>query len=143
MPITVRIDVKTERMKLPAASCGELHSPDWEIPAYVIPDIPPGTTQTEISHLRKPFTESDVNELIKQFGETYDWFLRHEGCQISVNEAKVTPRSSEAWAFPPAFEPRKATLTFPRFHRHLEKEECDEIGGTNDHEAPTAIHGQI
>lgn len=56
-----------------------LESAEWEIPAYVIPDIPPGTTQTKISHLRKPFTEADVNELIKRLSETYDWFLRHEG----------------------------------------------------------------
>jgi len=87
-----------------------LESPEWEIPAYVIPDIPPGTTQTEISHLRKSFTQADVDELIKRLGETYEWFLRHEGCQISVNGTKVAPQAFEAWAFPPAFEPRKASL---------------------------------
>ena len=34
-------------------------------------------------------------------------------------------------------------LTFPRFHRHLYKEECDEIGGRNDHENQTAVHGRV
>lgn len=41
------------------------------------------------------------------------------------------------------FEARKAYLTFPRFHRHLYKEECDEIGGRNDHENQTAVHGRV
>lgn len=87
-----------------------LESPDWEIPAYVIPDIPSGTTQIEISHLRKPFTQADVKELVAHLGETYDWFLNLEGCHLTVNEAKVLPRSFEAWAFPPTFEPRRASL---------------------------------
>lgn len=87
-----------------------LESPDWEIPAYVIPDITPGTTQIEISHLRKPFSQVDVDELIVHLGETYDWFLRHEDCQIRVNETTVVPRSFEIWAFTPDFEPRKATF---------------------------------
>jgi hypothetical protein len=34
-------------------------------------------------------------------------------------------------------------MTFPRFHRHLYKEECDEIGGRNDHENQTAVHGRV
>ena len=34
-------------------------------------------------------------------------------------------------------------LTFPRFHGHLYKAERDEIGGTNDHQDPTAIYGRI
>ena len=34
-------------------------------------------------------------------------------------------------------------MTFPRFHGHLYKEECDEIGGTNDHQDPTTVHGRI
>ena len=34
-------------------------------------------------------------------------------------------------------------VTFPRFHRHLYKEECDEIGGRNDRENQTAVHGRV
>jgi len=34
-------------------------------------------------------------------------------------------------------------VTFPRFHRHLYKEEQDEIGGQHDHHDTTAIHGRI
>ena len=34
-------------------------------------------------------------------------------------------------------------MTFPRFHRHLYKEECDEIGGQHDHQGQTAVHGRI
>jgi hypothetical protein len=35
------------------------------------------------------------------------------------------------------------SLTLPRFHGHVYTEERDEIGGTNDHEDPTTLHGRI
>ena len=35
------------------------------------------------------------------------------------------------------------TVTFPRFHRHLYKEEQDEIGGQDEHQDPTAVYGRI
>lgn len=92
-----------------------LESPDWEIQAYAIPDIDAGTTQVEISHLRKPFAQVDVDELVIHLGETYDWFLRRKGCQIKVNRNEITPQGFEMWAFPPGFEPRTAVfeLAFP------------------------------
>ena len=34
-------------------------------------------------------------------------------------------------------------MTFPRFHRHLYKEEQDEIGGQDEHQDPTAVYGRI
>jgi len=49
-------------------------------------------------------------ELVVHLGETYDWFSRHEDCLIRVNETTVVPRGFEIWAFPPDFEPRKATF---------------------------------
>ncbi len=34
-------------------------------------------------------------------------------------------------------------LTFPRFHRHLYKEEQDEIGGQDEHQDQTAVYGRV
>jgi hypothetical protein len=84
-----------------------LETPDWEMNYYEVPNIPPGTTQVEISHLRKPFSAPDVDEMRAHLGETYDWFLR-QNCVIKVNGKAVVARSFESWAFPPDFTPRSA-----------------------------------
>jgi hypothetical protein len=34
-------------------------------------------------------------------------------------------------------------VTFPRFYRHLKKEENDEIGGANDHQDTTVVYGGL
>jgi hypothetical protein len=34
-------------------------------------------------------------------------------------------------------------MTFPRFYRHLKKEENDEIGGANDHQDTTVVYGGL
>ena len=34
-------------------------------------------------------------------------------------------------------------LTFPRFHRHLYKEEFDESGGRYEHQDQTAVHRRV
>src|SRR5713101_6523278 len=84
-----------------------LESEDWELPVYRIPDIAPGTTQVDISHLRKPFSRDDVEEIRTHLAETYEWFLRN-GCAIEVNDAAISPRSFENWGFPPGFAPHSA-----------------------------------
>ena len=86
-----------------------LESEDWRLPAYEIPDIDPGTTHVDISHLRTPFSQHNVDEMILHLGETYDWFLR-EGCTIEVNRTSVGPRHFETWAFPPGFVPQSAAF---------------------------------
>jgi hypothetical protein len=48
-----------------------LENGDWEIPAYSIPNIEPGTTWVEISHLHKPFNQQDVEDIRTHLGETY------------------------------------------------------------------------
>lgn len=84
-----------------------LQTEDWNLPAYAIPDIAPGTTQVELSHLRKSLRPNDVEDLKRHFGETYDWFLQN-GCTINVNAAAVTPINFETWAFPPSYAPRQS-----------------------------------
>jgi hypothetical protein len=87
-----------------------LRAPDWELAAYEIPDFKPRTTAVDISYLRKPFTQQDVDEIIVHLGETYDWFLQ-QGCTIAVNGNLVSARSFETWAFPSRFPPRTATFS--------------------------------
>ncbi|NKE69829.1 ATP-binding protein [Candidatus Manganitrophus noduliformans] len=86
-----------------------LESPDWEIPAYEIPDIQEGVTSIDLSALRKTFSASDV-ELFKQhLGETYKWFLQMETCSISLNGESVKPIDFENWTFPPGYSPQQVT----------------------------------
>jgi hypothetical protein len=58
-----------------------LESDDWEIAAYEIPDVAPGTTRIDISHLRRPFAKTDIGDLRAHLAETYSWFLEN-GCTI-------------------------------------------------------------
>src|SRR6266853_1702229 len=82
-----------------------LATPDWELNYYEVPDISPRTTQVEISHLREPLAQANVEEMSIHLGETYDWFLR-QNCSIKVNGAAVKAQSFQSWAFPPNGEPR-------------------------------------
>lgn len=86
-----------------------LEQEDWEIPVYVVPDIAPSTTEIEVLRLRKPLTVENVTDLIEHFGETYSWFLA-EGCALSVNDTKVSPKTFEAWAYPKGFSPRQVAF---------------------------------
>jgi hypothetical protein len=88
-----------------------IESPEWKLPVYQIPDILPGTTQIELSQLRKPIDAKDDDRLRKYIGETYEWFLQIENCQISVNGIAATPHAFDTWAFPPEFPPRGASLS--------------------------------
>ncbi len=83
-----------------------IESEDWELTAYEIPPIPIGTTSVEISKLRQPFTQEDVDEMREHFGETYKWFI-DEGCEITLNGAPIKAISHESWAYPPGFAPRR------------------------------------
>jgi len=84
-----------------------LSAEDWDLNYYQIPDILPGTTYVEISHLRKSFTEADVDEIRAHLGETYEWFLRRN-CVIKVNGRVVLAKTFANWAFPPNGKPREA-----------------------------------
>jgi Histidine kinase-, DNA gyrase B-, and HSP90-like ATPase len=86
-----------------------LASDEWELPAYAIPNIDPGTTQVDMSHLRESFTKADIDGLRTHLGETYGWFLQN-GCCIELDGDLVVPRTFEAWAFPPEFPPRSVSF---------------------------------
>lgn len=85
-----------------------LESPDWELPAYEIPEVEVGTTRIELSQLRKPLTSADAELLQTHFGESYEWFLEIDDCTILVNGVEVEPHAFDVWAYPPEFPPRNA-----------------------------------
>ena len=84
-----------------------LETEGWEIPAYEIPDIRPGTTSVEISQLRKSFSQEQVDEIKTHLGATYAWFL-HNGCTLTLNDENVPPLDFDRWAFPKDYPPRTA-----------------------------------
>jgi len=89
-----------------------LETPEWEIPAYEIPHIEPGTTRVEISQLRKSFTQANVEEISQHLSETYAWFLKR-GCTITLNGTKIKPQEFDVWAYPKGYPPKQAPFTIP------------------------------
>lgn len=87
-----------------------LESPSWELPNYEIPNISPGTTQIDISHLRRRFSQQDADEMRTRLGETYSWFI-DEGVSIELNGSPVEARTFETWAYPSGYPPRVADFT--------------------------------
>lgn len=84
-----------------------LETDDWHLAYYEVPEIRPNTTIVEISHLRKPITETDIEDIRTHLGETYDWFI-HQGCGIELNGKPVLPLSFDTWAFPTGHNPKCA-----------------------------------
>lgn len=85
-----------------------IESDDWFLPAYEVPDISERTTEIDLSYLRKPMSEADVDRLRVHIGTTYSWFIK-EGCTIRLNDEPVAPIEFEEWAFPPGHSPRRVT----------------------------------
>lgn len=85
-----------------------IESDDWHLPAYEIPDISERSTEIDLSYLRKPMSDADVDDLRVHIGNTYSWFIK-QGCTITLNSEPVAPIEFEAWAFPPGHEPRRMT----------------------------------
>lgn len=81
-----------------------LESEDWNLAAYEIPNIAKNTTSVEISKLRKPISDEDVQKMKHHLSETYCWFLL-DGCQISVNGENLEASSFDNWSFPKAYPP--------------------------------------
>jgi Histidine kinase-, DNA gyrase B-, and HSP90-like ATPase len=86
-----------------------LESDDWQLPAYAIPDIEPYSTWADMSHLRRPLSQEDVETLATHLGETYGWFIE-QGCHLDLNGVPVLPRKFDTWAFPPGFPPRETSF---------------------------------
>ena len=87
-----------------------LESPSWELPNYEIPNIAPGTTQIDISRLRRRFSGEDAEDIRVRLGETYSWFI-DQGVSIELNGAPVEGKTFDTWAFPRGYPPRMADFT--------------------------------
>jgi len=87
-----------------------LASDNWEMPVYEVPDIEPGTTRIDVSHLRQTFTDADAAAMRRHIEETYAAFIEH-GCVIEVEGSSTSAVRFDSWAFPPTFEPRTTAFT--------------------------------
>ena len=87
-----------------------LESPDWNLPVYQIPSITPNTTRVEISRLRRPFSDDDIEDLQVNLAETYSWFI-DKGCIIEVNGNVLQPSTFNAFAFPKMYPPRQVDFS--------------------------------
>jgi len=109
------VEIRTRYGKEPACEIDItkqwLSVDDWEMPAYLIPDdFPPSTTSVEISHLRKPFNQHDVDRIREHIGATYSWFIKN-GCYIEVNDHAISPKTFDHWAYPKDFGPTGIKLS--------------------------------
>jgi hypothetical protein len=96
-----------------------MESPSWDLAAYQIPNIEPGTTKVELSALRRIFLEQDVQLLRTHFAEIYSYFLAN-GCTIIVNGEPIAAACFNSWAFPPNYQPQQATFVIsPDRHHNL------------------------
>jgi hypothetical protein len=86
-----------------------LQSPSWDLAAYEIPPIPPGTTTIELGLLRRTITANDVSFLLSHFGEVYSHFLGTD-CTITVNADRVRRVKFDSWAYPPDYHPQRANF---------------------------------
>lgn len=87
-----------------------LESADWDLPKYEVPDVPNGSTEVRISHLRRPFRENDVESLRQNLGETYASFIE-EGCMLELNGTSIKAQTFNSWAaFPPKYPPSSFAL---------------------------------
>jgi hypothetical protein len=87
-----------------------LESDDWNMASYRVPNIAPNTTRVEISRLRRPFGDDDIEQLKRHFSETYGWFI-DAGCTIEVNGTALAEFSFAAFAFPPKYPPQRTSFS--------------------------------
>lgn len=70
----------------------------------------PNTTRVEISRLRRPFHDDEIEHLKAHLAETYSWFIE-QGCTIEANGSSLTPVTFDGFAFPKAYSPRRADFS--------------------------------
>jgi hypothetical protein len=84
-------------------------SEDWRLPAFRVDDIARGTTEIELTKLRKQITEDTISQLRIHLGRTYAKFLTNRKVMISLNGERLKPITFDNWAYPPGYEPRVYT----------------------------------
>ena len=83
-----------------------LMDPDWNLPVYAVPKIDPGTTEVKLSNLRFPIEEPDVPNLRDYLSMNYARFLKGGRLRLVLNQAAVSPRFFDQWAYPPEWKPQ-------------------------------------
>jgi len=86
-----------------------LESDDWRLAAYEIPDIEKGTTQVDISKLRRAFLATDIGALRVHLGQTYSWFIKN-GCCIKLNDIAIEPEEFDNWSYPSGHAPKRSAF---------------------------------
>lgn len=79
---------------------------DWKLPAYRVDRIPRGSTEIELTRLRKVISDETESQLLYHLGTTYSLFLKNRKLRILLNGTRVKAISFESWAYPPDYEPR-------------------------------------
>ncbi|MEQ9208953.1 MAG: hypothetical protein RLN96_03780, partial [Pseudomonadales bacterium] len=67
------------------------------------------STTVEISQLRSPFSQEDIDRIADRLGEIYSLFISRK-CQIRVNNRVIKSQKFDKWAYPPGQEPQKITF---------------------------------
>jgi DNA gyrase/topoisomerase IV subunit B len=78
----------------------------WDLPAYKVDSISPGSTEIELTRLRKIINDETEPQLRYHLGTTYSRFLKNRKLKVLLNRVPVKPLSFENWAYPPGYEPR-------------------------------------
>jgi hypothetical protein len=86
-------------------------SEDWVLPVYKVDNIERGTTEIELTKLRKQITGEAVSQLVDHLGATYSKFLKNRKVKVLVNGQAIRPITFDNWAYPPGYQPRAYTGT--------------------------------
>jgi hypothetical protein len=105
--VEIRTRFKSERSLELNITKEWLESEAWQLAAYEIPDVEKGSTQVDISRLRRPFVSTHIGALRVHLGQTYSWFIQN-GCIIRVNGVAIDPQGFDSWSYPKGFHPKVA-----------------------------------
>lgn len=82
----------------------------WDVEYRRCSEIEAGSTVVEISKLRQPFSEGDIEKIRENLGEIYSWFIE-KGCEIKLNEGAVVGISFDVWSYPSDYLPRRLNFS--------------------------------
>jgi len=114
-------------------------SDDWRLPAFRVDNIQRGTTEIELTKLRKKITENTILQLRNHLSATYAKFLKDRKVMIYLNGKSVKPVTFDNWAYPPGYEPRVYSGSIPT--EDGESVMVNAIGGLTLESSPAGEYG--